>query len=136
MQFHLSFSTVRHSPEPLVGDSFLGFPDVPKQAWTRREVGFQQRESVALAKVLTDQWTRRRVRPDDSPFPVQFDDEERRVIGVVETAKIRTLGEAPRPFVYMGGDDSIDRYATVVATTRTRCTLLTIRRSITRVSRP
>ncbi len=39
------------------------------------------------------------------------------VIGVVETAKIRTLGEAPRPFVYLTYEQSYASFMTVVART-------------------
>ena len=49
---------------------------------------------------------------------VRVRDEEAAVVGVVETARIRSLGEDPTPFLYEGGDRAIDGYATVVATTR------------------
>jgi len=40
-----------------------------------------------------------------------------RVIGVAETAKIRTLGEAPRPFIYLSYSQSYASFMTVVART-------------------
>ncbi|MGD2070347.1 MAG: ADOP family duplicated permease, partial [Gemmatimonadota bacterium] len=47
---------------------------------------------------------------------VRAADVETTIVGVVETARIRSLGEAPRPFLYEGGPRAIDSYATVVAT--------------------
>jgi len=48
---------------------------------------------------------------------VRVEDEDRTVVGVVATAKIRSLGEEPRPFVYGNFAQDYSNFATVVART-------------------
>jgi predicted permease len=48
---------------------------------------------------------------------IRSDDGELRVVGVVATARIRTLGEAPRPFIYQPISQRFSRYITLVART-------------------
>lgn len=49
---------------------------------------------------------------------IRTDTDELTIVGVAETARIRTLGEAPRPFLYRAYGQRSSAYVTVVARTR------------------
>lgn len=48
---------------------------------------------------------------------IRVNDTEMRIVGVVETVKIRTMGEAPRPYLYRPYSQSYTSYPTLVART-------------------
>jgi putative ABC transport system permease protein len=60
--------------------------------------------------------------PDGDPIgrTINLSESEPMIVGVVNTAKIRSLGEAPRPYLYGAFDQGTPSYATLVASTAGR----------------
>ena len=69
--------------------------------------------------VLVNEAFQRRFFPDESAVgrTVRVRDTDARVVGVVATARIRQIGEEPRPFLYANLRQSFARFVTVVART-------------------
>ena len=98
-----------------IDDGYLGAAGVELVSGRPFEAADEDGDPVAL---VNQELVRRFFpRGDVLGRALTIDDEATRVVGVVGDHKVRQLGEAPRPYVYLSARQEYSRYATIVART-------------------
>jgi predicted permease len=102
-----------------------------------REFSYQDSQSAAPTVIVNEAFAKKAWPGDDpigKPTPVRGEKNQGLVIGVVRTGKYRTLGEDPRPFVYMSLQQNYEPQMAIVIRTGGPPSAMveTVRREITR----